>query len=122
MHIIHRYGTCCTTRGVNNKKIIITKQIKYNINTRPNHKQQTHSQYNNKDNIKNFNNDNDNNNIINNNIIMLTMLYLNIHITYQAITKKKNYVVLDSILLRNKEFFVQSLNSEIIYFYLFQIN
>lgn len=53
---------------------------------------------------------------------MLTMLYLNIHITYQAITKKKNYVVLDSILLRNKEFFVQSLNSEIIYFYLFQIN
>lgn len=57
------------------QKIIITKQIKYNINTRPNHKQQTHSQYNNKDNIKNFNNDNDNNNINNNNVIMLTMLY-----------------------------------------------
>lgn len=65
------------------QEIIITKQIKYNINTRPNHKQQTHSQYNNKDNIKNFNNDNDNNNNI-----MLTMFYLNIHITYQAITKK----------------------------------
>lgn len=79
----------------------ITKQIKYNINTRPNHKQQTHSQYNNKDNIKNFNNDNDNNNIINNNIIMLTMLYLNIHIAYQAITKK-NYIAPDNIVVRNK--------------------
>jgi len=77
-----------------------TNKIQYN--TRPNHKQQTHSQYNNKDNIKNFNNDNDNNNYINNNIIMLTMFYLNIHTVYQAITKKKKLVAPDSIFVRNR--------------------
>lgn len=90
-----------TRRKQQKKIIIITKQIKYNINTRPNHKQQTHSQYNNKDNIKNFNNVNDNNN--NNNNIMLTMLYLNIQYSVLGDNEKKKLCILfDCISIRNK--------------------